>query len=148
MSLPNVIFEYWAANLRAVTFWLDDTPPSSSWLHMEREDCHPFSIGAVILSPVNLKMSLYSNSPIIHSTVRIWKKIKVYFDLRPLSFMLPVARNPSFSPSNLDNTLKRCGELGFNTIGDLYIEGNFASFDLLKKTYNLPMRILFKIPTD
>ena len=68
-SLQNVIFYYWAANLRAVTFLLDDTLLSSGWLSMEREDCHPFSIGAVILSPVNLEMSLYCNNPIIHSTV-------------------------------------------------------------------------------
>lgn len=112
-SLQNVIFYYWAANLHAVTFLLDDALLSSGWLSMEREDCQPFYIGAV-----KLKMSLYSNNPIIHCTVRIWKQIKVYFDLRPISFLLPVARNPSFAPSNLDNTFERWGELGSNTIGE------------------------------
>uniref|UniRef100_A0A673WU00 Reverse transcriptase domain-containing protein n=1 Tax=Salmo trutta TaxID=8032 RepID=A0A673WU00_SALTR len=144
LSLPNFIFYYWAANLRAVTFLLDDALPPPSWLSMEREECHPFSIGAVILSPVNLEMSLYRNNPIIHSTVRIWKQIKVHFDLRPISFMLPVARNPSFAPSNLDNTFERWGELGISTIGDLYIGGTFASFESLRETYNLPRSNFFR----
>ncbi|CDQ57897.1 unnamed protein product [Oncorhynchus mykiss] len=80
-------------------------------------------------------MSLYCNNPIIHSTVQIWKQIKVHFELRPIL---------SFAPSNLDNTFERWGELGISTIGDVFIEGTFASFELLRETYNLPRSNFFR----
>lgn len=94
LALPNFMAYYWAGNTRFMFFWLDDTYVSSDWLEMERENCLPYSIGSVTLSPVVVDKSCYRNNPIIHSTVRIWKQVGKHFNLRKVSFLLPIASNP------------------------------------------------------
>lgn len=54
LALPNFTYYYWATNIRSTSYWLDDTAVLPAGLEMEREDCLPFSAGAVILSPVPL----------------------------------------------------------------------------------------------
>ena len=102
LALPNFTAYYWAAGLRTVSFWLSDTYLSSGWLEMEREDCLPYSIGAVLLSPVAVDKSCYRYNPVIHNIIRIWKQMGKHFNLRKVSFLLPIASNPSFAPSNID----------------------------------------------
>ena len=144
LALPNFCHYYWASNIRSLAYWLDDSALLPDGLEMEREDCLPFTIGAVILSPVALNKKIYNKNPIIHSAVRIWKQITNHFKLRGISFLLPIAANPSFAPSALDNTFLDWREKGLNCIGDLYIEGIFASFVQLKGKYDLPQRDFFR----
>lgn len=104
---------------------------------MEHEDCFPYSISAVMMSLIRLGKSLYRHKPIAHSTICIWKQVKVLFDLRPVSLLLPIVRNPSFAPSNLDNPFDRWGKVRIYAIRDLYIVGAFASFEQLREKYDL-----------
>lgn len=55
------------------------------------------------MSAVTFDKSVYSGSVITHSMVRIWKQIKVHFRITVLSFLLPIAGNPSFPPSQVDS---------------------------------------------
>lgn len=114
----------------------------SGWLGMEREDCLPYSIGAVILSPVPLNKVSYKHNPIIHNTIRIWKQMGKHFKLR--AFLLPISTNPSFAPSNMDGTFNIWRELGICNIGDLYIKGTFAFFQQRQERYNLPRNHFFR----
>lgn len=101
LALPNFTTYYWAACLHSLSFWLDDTSLLSGWLEMERED----SIGAVILSPVVVDKSCYRHNTVIHNIIRIWKQMGKLFNLRKVSFLLPIASNPSFAPPNMDRFL-------------------------------------------
>ncbi len=104
LALPNFIHYYWASNIRSVAYLLDDSAVLPVGLEMEREDCLPFSAGAVILSPVPLSKANYSNNPVIHNIIIIWKQLKKHFKLRNVSFLLPIIANPSFAPSYLDGS--------------------------------------------
>lgn len=42
LALPDFMRFYWAANIRCISFWLDETIVLASWLDMEREDCLPY----------------------------------------------------------------------------------------------------------
>lgn len=52
LALPDFMRYYWAAGLRSIAHWLDDASSPFNGLEMEREDCLPYSIRAIILSPV------------------------------------------------------------------------------------------------
>ncbi len=93
----------------------------------------PYSIGAAALSPVSLNKSYYKNNPVIHSRIRIWKENSKHFNLRTLSFHVPISANPSFAPSTLDGVFNTWRESGLRNIGDLYINGSFASFHQLQQ---------------
>lgn len=67
---------YWAANMCFMSFWLDNTYVLSDWLEMEREDCLPYSTGAVTLV---VDKSCYRNNTIIQNKVRIWKEMGKHF---------------------------------------------------------------------
>lgn len=144
LALPNFILYYWATGIRSIAHWLDDTPSPFDGLEMEREDCLPFSIRAVMLSPVPVKRTCFKHNPIIHDTIRIWKQLRKHFKLNAVSFLLPIAANPTFTPSVLDGTFNTWKQIGICNVGNLYIEGTFASFQQLQEKYNLPKNQFFR----
>uniref|UniRef100_A0A096MFQ8 Uncharacterized protein n=1 Tax=Poecilia formosa TaxID=48698 RepID=A0A096MFQ8_POEFO len=81
--------------------------------------------------------STYNENCIIHSIIRTWKQIKSQFDNESMSILLPIAKNPSFVPSTLDSGYIQWKELGIRTIGDLLVDGNFASFSQLQAKFGL-----------
>ena len=144
LALPDFVRYYWAANIRCISYWLDETVLLASWLDIEREDCFPYSIGAIVMSPIHLKKSYYSYNPIIHSTIQIWRQISKQLKLRKLSFTLPIAANPSFTPSIINGGFDRWKEFGLYSVGDLYIGGSFASFQQLQENYGLSKSDFFR----
>lgn len=135
LPLPNFRLYYWASAINSFTFWLDTTISPLAWLKMEEEDCHPYSVGAILLAPTSIDKSTYNSNAIIDNLIRIWRQIKSHFGLKPISLALPIARNPTFIPSNLDKTFCTWSDSG---IQDLYIDGAFATFTQLQKKFNLP----------
>lgn len=72
------------------------------WLDQKfthREESSPNDIGAGILSPTEIDKPDYTQNCIIRSSSRIWKQIKSKFEIKSLSFLLPVGRRTSFTPS-------------------------------------------------
>lgn len=84
-----------------------------------------------------LRKANYSNNPIIY-TILIWKQLKKHFKLRNVSFLLLQIENPSFATSNLDGSFLAWKDLGICCVGDLYLEGVFASFQQLLEKYAFP----------
>lgn len=137
MALQNFVLYYYACALQIIIMWLDHTVALSTWIQMEREACRPYDIGAVILSPIKIDKSVYNHNCIINNTICIWKQIKSKFVIKPLSFLLPISGNPSFTPSTTDATFTKWRDLGLQTIGNLFINGTFATFWQLQDKYCL-----------
>lgn len=116
---------------------MDDTCQQENWLKMEREDCLSFNLGTILLSPINLKKSLYEKNLMIHITLRIWKQLKSTLKLRNLSLFLPIANNPSFKSSTSDKAFAQWESLGIKKLGDPYEIGTLLSFQELQSKYNL-----------
>lgn len=74
----------------------------------------------------------------------IWKQIKTSCGANSLSFLLPIANNPSFSPSMLDSSFKRWKEAGIHSIGDLYLNEKFATFTEIQEKYGLHKNNFFR----
>lgn len=119
MALPNFTLHYDACTFCTITVWLDHTFTHPTWIQMEREECIPYEIGALILSPIKIDNSTYNNNNITHSIIRIWKQIKSQFKIEFISTLLPIARNPSFVPSTSDSGFTQWIDFDIWTIGDL-----------------------------
>lgn len=144
LALSNFLSYYWASHIKIMAYWLDNTATPPNWLELEQEACQPNSIGAILLAPYTIEKSLYNSNVMIHSTVRIWKQTKSHFKLKPISYALPITGNPTFPPSILDNTFNLWMNRGIHTIGELYINGIFASFAQLQSKYNIPGSSFFR----
>ncbi len=111
---------------------------------MEWEDCLPYSIRAIILSPAPVNKICFKHNPVIYTLIRIWKQLRSHFKLKAISFLLPISANPSFTPSALDGAFATWKQLGICIVGNLYIEGAFASFQQLQEKYRLPKNQFFR----
>lgn len=144
LSFPNFIMYYWACAFKSLNY-LSFTPKNSpTWLAIELEDCDPYSPAAVVLSPTPLDKSNYNQNPIIHNLIRIWKQIKAHFTCKTIPLSLPIAKNPSFVPSNLDSTFYEWSRLGIKSIRDLYIDHKFATFAQLQTKFKLHSNNFFR----
>lgn len=137
LSFPNFIMYYWACAFISFNFYSKTSDPIPSWLTIEQEDCHPYYPTAIVLSPIPLTKSLYGHNPVIHNLIRIWKQIKSHFAFKSISISLPISKNPSFAPSNLDLTFYDWDRMGIHCIRDLYIQGTFATFIHLQNKFKL-----------
>ena len=111
---------------------------------MEREDRLPYSIWAVVLSQVPVNRSYFKHNPVIYALIKIWKQLRNHFKLKAVSFLLPITANPPFTPSALDEAYSTGKWLGICIVGNLYIEGTFASFQQLQERFNLPGNQFFR----
>lgn len=89
------------------------------------------------------KKSRNNQNPFMRNTILIWQRISKYFRLRSLSFTLLISANPSFIPSVTDWAFERRKELGVYNVGDLFIQGTFASFQQNEVKYELPKTDFF-----
>lgn len=144
LSLPNFMYYYWATNLRIISLLLDDTALLPKGLQMEREDCLPYSVGAILLSPTPLASTLYNNNPVIKSTIKILKQMIKNFKLKTLSLCIPISSNPSFQPSCVDGAFNVWRDFGICTLNDLYSNDIFMTFQQVQERFGLPNSNFFR----
>lgn len=137
LAVPNFLFYYWASAIKTFTYWLNTITPPPNWLLIEQEDCHPYSITAILLAPTKISKMLYNNNPVINDMIRTWKQIKSSFNLKSVSPALPIDRNPTFAPSGLDGAFSVWNRKGIKCVKDLYIQGVFATFLQLQQKFRL-----------
>ena len=74
-ALPNFKMYYWATHLSMLAWWRRGPPSISdscpAWIRIERLLCKKSSLLALLNSPTTVKKSCYSNSLVIHGTIRI-----------------------------------------------------------------------------
>lgn len=144
LALPNFMLYDWASTINSFTFWLHTTVSPPVQLKMEKEDCHPYSIGAILLALTLSDQATYNCDPIIHNLIRIWRQIKFHFGIKSISLALPITRNPTFITFNLDKTFCTWSDFGIHSVQDLYIEGTCATFTQLQKKFNPPNSNFFR----
>lgn len=144
LSLPNFMHYYWAINIRTISGLLDETALIPKGLQMEREDCLPYSVGAILLSPTSLTGMHYKNNPIINNTIRVVKQLRKHLKLKTFSLHLPISSNPSFLPSCTDGAFNLWRESGLCAIKDLYLNDTFMTFEQLQEHFGLPKSHFFR----
>lgn len=140
LALLNFLFYYWALHIKFMTYWLADNGNPLTWSQLEQEACQLYYIAIL---PID--KSMYDGNVVIHSTLCIFKQIKLCFNLKSLSPITPIVGNPSFKPSILDNALK---QVGLCSVSHLYWDSVFASFNQLQEIYKLSGRDFFRYLPD
>uniref|UniRef100_A0A0S7EX59 LIN1 n=1 Tax=Poeciliopsis prolifica TaxID=188132 RepID=A0A0S7EX59_9TELE len=147
-SLPDFKQYYWACHLSILAWWKkgplssDETCPS--WLSLERLHCCNSSLTALLNSPIKVNKTRYTNSFVIRNTIRIWKQIQKFIKAPEVYFDTPICENHSFAPGLCDAVFRTWRMKGIDVIGNLYINGTFASFAQLCSEYNLPPSSFFR----
>lgn len=104
LSLPNIRFYYWAANIRILKYWLqyEALDPPLTWLVIEANSTKPVSLKALVHSPIH---SPYTKNVIVKTSFSIWVQFKQF--LQSLFASAPLAANHVFPPSLADSVFLR-----------------------------------------
>lgn len=147
-GLPCFQHYYWAANLRALAYWVEDCKPgvtaeTPAWVAIEKDDVKDSSLPALLFSTPSLPNSKVNNQ-IIRNCLRIWQQIKKCCELPGTSVYTPVCHNHAFPPSLSDATFRSWKQKGIVALKDLYINKHFASFTQLQQKFSLPATHFFR----
>ena len=134
LGLPNLIGYYWASNMHKILSWY--TSPQTSWCQSEAASCSS-SLRAVACSSLQSSPSSLSSNPVVTGTLKIWSQIRRHFGWLTLPLASPICNNHLFIPARTDPRFSVLENKGLRSLGDLYINGIFASFNQLISTFNL-----------
>uniref|UniRef100_A0A3B3HQU1 Reverse transcriptase domain-containing protein n=1 Tax=Oryzias latipes TaxID=8090 RepID=A0A3B3HQU1_ORYLA len=147
MSLPNFQYYYWAANIRTLLYWLETSSHKDlKWLNFERMSCQSASLHSLLCSTIPLSQSLdkISQNPVVKHSLKIWAQFRRSLHLKNMSIYAPVVKNIMFLPSITDNSFTYWSANGLRTLKDLFIEGQFVSFQRLKSEFKIPKVHFFR----
>lgn len=143
LQMPNLLWYYWAAQLRCAMFYfLTQSPPA--WVSIEQT-----------ISKLPLRLYLYSSdpktlkkqttNPFLKNTIDIWFKAHKHIgDTPPISQFSPIWSNAQFTPGRAHGGFKVWAGRGVQKIGDLYDKGILLTFNDLSLKYSIPQNNFFK----
>lgn len=107
MALPNFMYYHWAANIRALLYWLrnDGTDVNSTeWTVLERASIGSTSPVALSCSKLPFKqpISAFTTNPVVIQSIKTWNQFRRTFNLTDLSLATPLIKNHMFVPSMMD----------------------------------------------
>ncbi len=135
MALPNFLYYYWAANIRVLLYWMgndnDNDNTDTEWLNLEGASVSFTSLKALLCSklPFTQPISNFTSNPVVLHSFKIWNQLRRSFSLIDLSQATPIAKNHRVAPSLMEGVFDRWARKGVISLSDLYIDGNFASFE-------------------
>lgn len=126
MALPNFMFYYWAANIRAMLYWVNNDVTVPVWSVLEGASVRSTSLSALLCAklPFAQPISHFTSNPII----KIWNQFRRSFSLKDIPQAAPIAKNHMFTPSMMDDTFDVWSRKDLISLSDLYVDGTFASF--------------------
>lgn len=134
LGLPNLIGYYWAANVHKIISWL--TSPQSSCCQSESASCSS-SLLALTYCTLPFSPSSFTSNPLVVGTLKILTQIRRHFGWLTPPLATPICNNHLFIPAKTDSRFSVLENKGLSSLGDLYIDGIFASLNQLISTFNL-----------
>ena len=134
LGLPNLLGYYWAANAQKILLWF--TSPQYSWCQLEAKSCST-SLQALVCGTLPLSLSNFTSNPIVTNTLKIWTQIRKQFGWLSHPQTTPLCNNHLFVPAKIDPRFTTLENKGLRCLGDLCIDGLFASFNQLFSTFRL-----------
>lgn len=103
-----------------------------AWLAIER-DIQGFSLPFLLFAENKPTRHFKKCNPIIVNSLKIWYQIRRIFNFPQTCCLTPIARNHTFFLSQ--TAFLSWKEKGIITIGDLYIDNIFATFNQLRQKF-------------
>uniref|UniRef100_A0A3Q2FFW2 Reverse transcriptase n=1 Tax=Cyprinodon variegatus TaxID=28743 RepID=A0A3Q2FFW2_CYPVA len=132
-KLPNLKYYYWAAQLKPLLAWLQNSADTRR-LEIEESRCSvPLQTLPFLDTPAK-EMTTWTKN-----TLKVWNSIQSAFKLsKQISLLSNIGFIKTFTPNNLDSRFKNWSNYGLSHIHQLIKEGNFKTFEQMKSEFGLP----------
>lgn len=124
MALPNFMYYYWAANIRALLYWVRNDVTVPGWTILEGASIGSTSLAALLCSklPFTQPISSFTSNPLVLHSIKIWNQFRRFFSLSGLSQAAPISKYHMFVPSVMDKDFGTWSGRGVVSLSDLYID--------------------------
>lgn len=140
VSLPNIRQYYWAAQLVAITQWINNDQ-EVGWVTIEQNAVSGVRLSVLPFLSNNLWKKLNVKNIWVKQTLRIWDVVRKKLEgPMNLSRAMSIAGNIEFQPSIWDSGFKRWECSGLCTINQLFEENHLKSFSQLQEQFSLPSK--------
>lgn len=102
------------------------------------------SLNTLLFSKTESPDKLIGNNFILRNSLRILNQIRSVNKLSSVSIHTPICHNHTFLPSQTDGVFAVWRDRGLATLGDLYMDKQFASFNQLQTKFNIPNSHFFR----
>lgn len=141
LGLPNFLGYYSAANTQKILLWL--VAPQLSWCQLEAGSCFS-SLQSLACSTHPPSLSSSSCNPIVINTLHIWFQIRSKLGKLTLAKATPICNNHLLLPAKTDSRFRYFESQGLQCLGDLYIDGLFATFQQLYSKFDFHSSNFFR----
>ena len=82
LALQNDQTYYWAANFRALLYWLqtDPTGPRPLWVQIEFESCKPAALSSVLCPSLPVSLGKRCVNLIVKQSLKMWNQFRLAFE--------------------------------------------------------------------
>lgn len=144
LKLPFLQAYYWAAQLRAASYWFDHHP-SLHWIKMEETTTSKIPLYLYIYSADLATLKKHTRNPFVRNTLTVWHEVLNYLgENAPLSQFSPIWGNKNFTPGTKDLGFKLWADRGISRIIDLYENDTLLSFPEIKQRFDIEPKHFFK----
>lgn len=119
------------------------TSPYTNWCQSEAASCSS-SLRALACDTSQSSLLSRSSNPVVTETLKIWSQIRRHFGWLTLPLATPICNNHLFVPAKMDLRFSVLEHKGLGTLGDLYVNDVFASFNELVTRFNFNKSDLFR----
>ena len=145
LRCPNILWYYWAAQLRTMMFYYSEEG-SPSWRNME-SDSLKLPLPTYLHSNSFKMLKKSTINPIVKNMIIVRAEVKAFiWDTLPISRFSPIWGNSEFAPGRADGGFKLWADKGVKQLKDVFDSksGNLLSFEDLVARYNIPRTHFFK----
>lgn len=144
LKVPFLQGYYWAAQLRAASYWFDTTS-LPDWVRIEEKTTSKIPLKLYLHSAKLSFLKKHTLNPFVKNTVIVWYEVLKYLkENAALSQFSPIWGNKNFTPGTNDLGFKIWANKGINKISDLYDNNVLLSFTDVKQRFNIDGKHFFK----
>lgn len=150
LSLPNIKYYFWAAQLTALVAWINNDM-ESRWVNIEQNSLPDITLSALVFLSKQSQEKLEIKNVWVKHPLKIWLTVqKRIRGTDALSQAMQIAGNPNFTPSTTDITFKRWAGKNLRVIDQLFCD-NFYSHSHISKINSFYLKVIcssiFKLDT-
>lgn len=141
MALPNLLFYYWAANIRVILYWMKNGDAIPSQVTLKEISTGHVSMISLLCArlPLLRSISRFNLNPVVIHSLKIW-----HFSLTELSLVAPPQGHCMFTPQISDEAFCMWSKLGIMSMYNLFCDNVFRSFEQLVQKSSIPRTHFYK----
>ncbi|KAG9283901.1 WD repeat-containing protein 3 isoform X1 [Astyanax mexicanus] len=145
LQVPNFLWYYWAAQIKAIMHWFSNEP-KNSWVEIESCTTSPLPLKLYLFSDSFKNLCKKTHNPFVKNSIKVWHKVQTHLGIdSDLSGFTPIWGNHRFPVGEKDPGFKLWATKGISKIRDMYSENNVLySFEEIQGAYNIPRTHFFK----